>query len=150
MLQIVRTEGAYLFCSAGRAIFDAAAGAAVGNIGWGRPEIIDAMSAVARERTYVLPNLITEERLELVHKLREHWLPQGMERVFMTSSGSEAMDSAMRLARLYHHIRGEPSRWKMIGRNVSYHGTTLMTLAAGGHDDRRASFQPLLPSFGKV
>jgi adenosylmethionine-8-amino-7-oxononanoate aminotransferase len=70
-LQIARTRGAYLLTSQGRAIFDAAAGAAVGNIGWGRSEVIEAVSAAAGNRTYVLPNLVTEERLELIDRLQQ-------------------------------------------------------------------------------
>ena len=55
------------------------------------------------------------------------------------------MDAAIRIARQHHVCAGRPSRWKVIGRELSYHGTTLATLAIGGHEKRRAGLGPLLP-----
>jgi adenosylmethionine-8-amino-7-oxononanoate aminotransferase len=85
-----------------------------------------------------------------VERLRESWLPEGLTRTFLTSGGSESVDSALRLARLHHVADGREGRWKVIGRDLSYHGTTLSTLAAGGSEKRRKGFEPLLQPWSKI
>jgi adenosylmethionine-8-amino-7-oxononanoate aminotransferase len=80
----------------------------------------------------------------------ERWLPRGLTRVAFTSGGSESIDAALRLARQHHVAAGRPERWKMIGRDLSYHGTTLATLAVGGHEKRRAGLEPLLIEWPKA
>jgi adenosylmethionine-8-amino-7-oxononanoate aminotransferase len=94
---------------------------------------------------YVVPPFLTEERARLVTRLQERWLPPGVERAILTSGGSESVDTAIRLARQHFVSKGEPGRWKVIGRELSYHGVTLATLAAGGHTRRRRGMEPLLP-----
>ncbi len=147
---IARTEGAYLITPDGRRILDAAGGAIVVNIGHGRREVAEAYARAAAEAAYVVPPFATESRVRLVERLRERWLPEGLTRAVFTSGGSESMDAAIRLARQHHVSSGRPTRWKVIGRDLSYHGTTLATLAIGGHSKRREGFEPWLVALPKA
>jgi adenosylmethionine-8-amino-7-oxononanoate aminotransferase len=141
-LSIASAEGAYLFTSDGRRILDAAGGAIVVNVGHGRREVADAYARGVEQCTYAVPPFATESRLRLVERLLGAWLPEGITRAVFTSGGSESTDAAIRLARQHHLSAGSPSRWKVIGRDLSYHGVTLATLAVGGHTGRRAPFEP--------
>jgi adenosylmethionine-8-amino-7-oxononanoate aminotransferase len=147
---IGRTEGMYLITPDGRKILDAAGGAIVANIGHGRREVAEAYARALTEATYVVPPFATESRIRLVEHLRERWLPDGLTRAVFTSGGSESMDAAIRLARQHHLSAGRPQRWKVIGRDLSYHGTTLGTLAIGGHTKRRAGLEPWFPELPKA
>lgn len=147
---IVRAEGMELHTADGRRIIDAAGGAVVNNIGHGRAEVADAVATAMRELDYVVPIWPTPNRLALADLLVEEWLPEGFEHVYFAGGGSEANDTAVRLARLHHVARGEERRHKVIGRMPSYHGSTLATLAIGGHAARRDGMEPLLHEFPKV
>ncbi len=147
---IVRARGCELITDDGRRILDAAGGAVVNNIGHGRPEIADAVAAALRELDYVVPLWPTPNRTALANYLVEQWLPDGFGQVFFAGGGSEANDTAMRLARMYHLSRGDEQRHRVIGRVPSYHGSTLATLAIGGHMDRRDGFDPMLAEHPKV
>ncbi len=136
--------------SDGRRILDAAGGAAVNNIGHGRAEVAAAVAAAMAEVDYVLPTWTTPARLALADTLVERWLPAGFSHVFFVGGGSEANDTAIRLARAHHVSRGEAGRYKVIGRLPSYHGSTLATLAAGGHAARRSGYEPLLAEWPKA
>jgi adenosylmethionine-8-amino-7-oxononanoate aminotransferase len=149
-LAIERAEGCWLVAAGGHRILDAAGGAIVSNVGHGRVEVGEAMAQASARIDYVVPPFATEERVELAARLRERWLPPGLTRVLFTSGGSESTDAAIRIARQHHVARGEPSRWKVIGRDLSYHGITLATLAVGGHTKRRKGFDPLLLDFPKA
>jgi adenosylmethionine-8-amino-7-oxononanoate aminotransferase len=146
---IVGGEGVFLHSADGRRILDAAAGAIVGNIGWGRTEVVDAAAAVMG-MGYVVPLWPTPSRLALHDELVDHWLPAGMGHVFFTSGGSESTDSALRLARAYQVGKGRADRWKVIGRHPSYHGMTTGTMAVASHSTRQRGYEPLLLPFPKV
>jgi adenosylmethionine-8-amino-7-oxononanoate aminotransferase len=147
VLAIERAEGCWLIASGGHRILDAAGGAIVANIGHGRAEVGVAMARAAARLGYVVPPFATEERVRLAERLRERWLPDGLTRVLFTSGGSESTDAAIRIARQHFVAKGETSRWKVVGRELSYHGITLATLAVGGHTKRRKGFEPLLLDF---
>ena len=147
---IVAAEGAELITADGRRIIDAAGGAVVSNIGHGRHEVVDAVARAMTSLDYVLPTWPTPLRLQLADLLVEKWLPRGFNHVFLASGGSEAVDSALRLARYHHVSTGRPERYKIIGRQPSYHGSTLATLSAGGHTSRRSGYEPLLAEWPKV
>ncbi len=146
-LSIERAEGAYLYTPEGFAILDAAGGAIVANIGHGREEVADAMAQAITREGFVVPPFATPSRLALVDRLRESWLPGPLRYAYFGSGGSDTMDAAIRLARQYAVARGEEGRWKILGRDLSYHGTTVMTLAAGRQTKRRARLGPLLPDW---
>jgi adenosylmethionine-8-amino-7-oxononanoate aminotransferase len=153
---ISRAEGAYLYTpdasqpSGERAILDAAGGAVVANIGHGRREVGEAFAQASARTTYAVPPFATAERVELVERLRASWLPAGLTRAVFTSGGSESVDAALRLARQHHLSAGRPGRWKVIGRDLSYHGVTLATLAVGGHAKRQKGFEPWLTKLPKA
>ena len=147
---IVRSDGVRLFTDDGRSIIDAAGGAVVSNIGHGRTEVADAVAAAMYELGYVPPIWPTPNRLALTDRLVDDWLPSGFDHVFFAGGGSEANDTAIRLARLHHLARGQERRYKVIGRIPSYHGATIATLAIGGHERRRSGFEPLLHEYPKV
>jgi adenosylmethionine-8-amino-7-oxononanoate aminotransferase len=149
-LAIERAEGCYLYASGGLRILDAAGGAVAVNAGHGRREVADAVAASLARTSFVVPVFATEERLRLVERLRRNWLPEGIARCYFASGGSEGMDAALRLARQHFAARGETGRWKIVGRDLSYHGTTLATLSAGGHAKRRAPFGPMLHDWPKA
>jgi adenosylmethionine-8-amino-7-oxononanoate aminotransferase len=79
--------------------------------------------------------------------LRRSWLPERLSRVHLVNSGSEAAETAIKLARQYHRHRGDDRRWRVVGRRSSYHGVTLGALSACGHTSRRRGFEPLLHEF---
>ena len=149
-LQIASADGCYLITPDGRRILDAAGGAIVVNIGHGRREVAEAAARALEEVSYVVPPFATESRVRLVERLLDRWVPEGLDRVVFTSGGSESMDAAIRLVRQHHVAAGRPERWKVIGRDLSYHGTTLATLAIGGHVKRRSGFEPWLADLPKA
>jgi adenosylmethionine-8-amino-7-oxononanoate aminotransferase len=147
---VERAEGAYLITPDGRRILDAAGGAIVVNIGHGRREVAEVTAQAIEQLTYVVPTFATEAKTRLVERLTESWLPEGLTRASFTSGGSESVEAALRLARLHHVCSGRSERWKVIGREFSYHGITLAALAVGGHTSRRKGYEPLLLDFPKV
>jgi len=149
-LAVARTEGAWLILPDGRRILDAAGGAIVANVGHGRAEVARAMASALERIDYVVPPFATEERVALVERLVDRWLPPGLSRVALTSGGSESVDAAIRLARQHHVAAGHAERWKILGRDLSYHGATLAALAVGAHAKRRAGLDPLLLDLPKA
>jgi adenosylmethionine-8-amino-7-oxononanoate aminotransferase len=149
-LRIARAEGAWLYTEDGEAILDAAGGAIVANVGHGRREVAEAYAREVERASYLVPPFATESRVRLVERLVSRWLPAGLTRAAFTSGGSESVDAAIRIVRAHHVAAGRPSRWKVIGRDLSYHGTTLATLAVGGHTKRRAGFEPWLAELPKA
>ena len=144
----VRGEGVYLFDENGKKYLDACGGAAVVSIGHGVPEIIDAVAQQARQLSYVHSSQFASpvgEELAAVLAAKFPGAKQHV-RVHYTSGGSEATETAIKLARAYWLARGEPQRYKIISRWGSYHGTTLGALSASGNKVRRQAFAPLLPT----
>jgi adenosylmethionine-8-amino-7-oxononanoate aminotransferase len=148
--QVARTEGCHLITPQGRRVLDAAGGAIVVNIGHGRREVAEVYAREAAEVGYVVPTFVTDSRARLTARVLDRWVPPGLTRVVFTCGGSESVDGAIRLARQHHVSTGRTGRYKVIGRELSYHGVTLATLAVGGHGKRRAGFEPLLLSQPKA
>ena len=148
--EIERTEGCFLITPNGRRILDAAGGAIVVNIGHGRREVAEAYAEGVEEATFVVPPFATRSRVRLVDRLLDRWLPAGLTRALFVSGGSESVDAALRLARQHHLHAGRASRYKVIGRDLSYHGVTLASLAVGGHTKRQAGLEPMLLDSPKV
>lgn len=149
-LNIDRASGMYLFTTEGDKILDAAGGAIVANIGHGRQRVVDKVAEATLNYTYVVPPWITPSRRALVEALEAHWLPEELRRIHITSGGSEAVESAMKLALQYHAARGETSRNQIISRSVSYHGTTVATTAISGHPARKKGLEHALPHYPSV
>ncbi len=144
----VRGEGVYLYDENGKQYLDACGGAAVVTIGHGVPEIVDAIAQQARQLSYVHSSqFVSPVSAELAEALAAKFPgPPQHVRVHYTSGGSEATETAIKIARAYWLARGEPQRYKIISRWVSYHGTTLGALSASGNKMRRQAFAPLLPA----
>jgi len=142
--RVVATEGRHILTHDGRRILDAGGGAVVANIGYGRREVAEVAARAMEQITYVVPTWPTDARVDLLHRVVDDWMPPSITRGGFTSGGSESVDTALRLARQHHLSAGRTARWRVIGRRPSYHGVTLATLAVGGHDVRRAGFEPLL------
>lgn len=145
-----RAEGAYLYTPEGRPILDAAGGAIVANIGHARPEVAEVAREALSRLSYVVPTWATPDKVALVERLQKSWLPPGITRCSFVSGGSESVDAAVRLARQYQLLRGQPNRWKVIGSDLSYHGVTTSGLSVGNHANRRVGFDPLLIDFPKM
>jgi len=146
-LEVLKTEGAYLTLDSGQVVLDAAGQACVANIGYGRSEVTKVLADATTKCTHVLPPFATDNRLKLVRELKRDWLPAELTRIHFVNSGSEAADTAIKLARQYHFHNGDTDKWKIIGREYSYHGVTIGGLSASGHSDRRRGMDPLLCSF---
>ena len=137
-------EGPFLFDTSGKAYFDGSGGAAVSCLGHSDPDVIAAIKEQVDKVAFAHTGFFTSATAEaLADKLIEN-APAGIDRVYLVSGGSEAMESALKLARQYMNERGESKRRHIIARRQSYHGNTLGALATGGNDWRRAPFAPLL------
>ena len=137
-------EGAYLIDQDGRRYLDASGGAAVSCLGHGHPAVTGAIKRQVERLAFAHSAFFTTETSEA---LAEHLItraPEGLARVYFVSGGSEANETALKLARQYHLERGEPQRHRFIARQQSYHGNTLGALSVGGNAARRAPFDPLL------
>lgn len=145
-----RGEGCYLWDDRGNRYFDALAGLFVVQIGHGRADIAKAMSDQAEQLAYIpswsATNPATIEAATLITDLA----PADLDRVFFVSSGSEAIEAAIKFARQYHAARGNPRRTKVISRIDAYHGTTLGALSATALPEIRDPFLPLLEGFSNV
>lgn len=142
----VGTGGAsvYLTDSSGKTYLDGSGGAAVSCLGHGDRDVIDAIKAQLDSLAYAHNSFLTSEPAEKLADLLIEHAPTGIERVYFVSSGSEAIEASLKLARQYFLEIGEPKRHKIIARRQSYHGNTLGALAVGGNEWRRAQFAPLL------
>lgn len=138
-------EGMYFTTDRGERVLDGTAGLWCVNLGHGRPEITDAVSRqVARldfAPTFQLGHPLP---FELAERLALH-LPAGIDRIFLTNSGSESADTALKIARGYQHARGQPGRSMLIGRERGYHGTNFGGISVGGIGNNRRLFGPLVP-----
>ena len=142
-LVIERGEGIYLHDSRGYRYIDGGGGAMVVNIGHGRPEVADAVARTMRERNYVLPVFAHEERIELAKRIRA-LTPGTLNRIWFGSGGSESVEAALKFAYQYQTVMGRPEKHKLLGRRISYHGNTILTLSVGHTQSRRTVYQPLL------
>ena len=140
----VRGEGCYLYDDTGKQYLDASGGAAVSCLGHGDKTIIEAVKAQLDKLAYAHTGFLTSEPAETLADLLIAHAPGDLDRVYLVSGGSEAMEAALKLARQYFVEKGEPKRGRLIARKQSYHGNTMGALSAGGNAWRRAQFGPLL------
>lgn len=131
LLTFVKGKGIRLTDATGKEWLDAAAGWQLVGIGHGRKEMADAMYAQALEIAYVPPVFTSIPSIQLATKLAES-TPGSLSRVFFTSSGSEAVETALHMAKQYHYNQGEGKRFKVIARRGSYHGTTWGAMSVNG------------------
>ncbi|HOK06656.1 MAG TPA: aspartate aminotransferase family protein [Syntrophales bacterium] len=140
-----RGEGIYIYDTEGKAYIDGSGGAAVASIGHGVKEIASAMAAQLDLLAFCHGSQFTSRAaVDLAEKLLA-MSPPGMNRVYFLSGGSEAVETAVKMARQYQSDRGKPTKYKVISRWTSFHGNTLGALALGGHTGRRRYYLPLIP-----
>jgi adenosylmethionine-8-amino-7-oxononanoate aminotransferase len=142
---IARGDGCYVYDVHGKRYLDGLSALFCVNSGHGRTELADAAAAQMRELDFFTNWSYAHPRaIELATRIAG-LAPRGLERVFFTSGGSEAVESAWKLVRAYHRMRGDEQRTKIVARNLAYHGTTLGALAATGLPSLKAPFEPLTP-----
>jgi adenosylmethionine-8-amino-7-oxononanoate aminotransferase len=144
-------EGCYLYDLEGNKYIDGHSGVWVVNAGHGREEIISAMTAQARQLDYALSEegYANVTAIELAEKLVQ--LTQGeMDRVYFTCGGSESVEIALRMARVYHRLNGKPKKVKIIARRGSYHGATLFTLTVSAFDIFSKAIGPNPPGVERI
>jgi len=140
---IVRGSGPYVFDQRGKRYLDGLSGLFVSQIGHGRAEVAEAAARQARELAYFpLWSYAHPRAVELAQRLVER-APGDLDRVFFTTSGSEAVESAWKLAKQYFKVVGEPARYKVISRDIAYHGTSMGALAITGLAGIKTPFEPL-------
>ncbi len=137
-------EGCYLIDASGKRYLDGSGGAAVSCLGHGDAEVTAAIKAQLDKVAFAHTGFFTSEPAEALADLLIAHAPQGIDRVYFVSGGSEATEAAIKLARQYWVEKGEPQRGRLIARKQSYHGNTIGALSAGGNEWRRAQFGPLL------
>ena len=144
-------QGIMLHLSDGRRVIDAAGGAAVTCLGHGHPRIIAAMAEQANRLAYTHSATFTNAAAEALAERLLDGSPGGLTHAYFVSSGSEAMEAAIKLARQYHVERGAPGRYRIVSRRQGYHGTTLGALGASGNLARRTIYEPILSdAFSRV
>jgi adenosylmethionine-8-amino-7-oxononanoate aminotransferase len=147
---IVRGSGPYVYDNHGKRYLDGLAGLFVSQVGHGRTELAEAAARQASELAYFpLWSYAHPRAIELAERLAE-LAPGDLNRVFFTTSGSEAVESAWKLAKAYFKQVGEPTRYKVLSRNIAYHGTSLGALAITGLADIKPDFEPLPPGGVRV
>ncbi|MBU0702798.1 MAG: aminotransferase class III-fold pyridoxal phosphate-dependent enzyme, partial [Chloroflexi bacterium] len=143
-------EGVYLYDTEGRRYLDASGGAIVVNIGHGVREVAQAMAEQSAQVAYVHAAMFTSRPMEDYAEALAEVVPLPGARFFPLSSGSEAVETAIKLARQVQVERGQAGRYLIISRWQSYHGTTLGALAVAGKPKMRRLFQPMLPEMPHI
>ena len=142
---IARGEGCYVWDVDGKRYLDGLSALFCVNAGHGRPELADAAAAQIRELDYyVMWSFAHPRAIELAARIAS-LTPGDLNRVFFTSGGSEAVESAIKLARNYHRVTGNGAKHKLIAREIAYHGTTMGALSATGIPSLRSPFEPHTP-----
>lgn len=139
-----RAQGAYIFDAQGKQYLDACGGAAVSCLGHAHPDVLAAMHRQIDQLAYAHTSFFTSDTVEQLAEQLTRTAPGDLNYAYFVSGGSEAVETALKLARQYFVELGQPSRTKFIARKQSYHGNTLGALAVGGNEWRRRQFAPLL------
>ena len=134
----------------GKRYLDGSSGAMVSNIGHSNPSVLAAMQRQMQKSTFGYRLHFETEASEMLAQKLDALSPDGLERVFFVSGGSEAVESTIKLARQYAIAIGESRRWKVISRNPSYHGCTLGALAITGYTPLTAPFEPMMRVMPKI
>jgi len=145
-----QARGVYIWDKDGRRYLDGSSGAMVCNIGHSNPNVLAAMQRQMEKATFGYRLHFETEASETLAARLSALMPAGLSRVFFVSGGSEAVESAMKLARQYALATGQPKRWKIISRAPSYHGCTLGALAVTSYTPLTKPFEPMMQAMPKV
>jgi beta-alanine--pyruvate transaminase len=141
---LVGARGAYYTTSEGRKLFDGLSGLWCSGLGHGDPRITEAVKRQLDDADYIPAfQVASPDTFRLAARIAQH-APEDLNRVFFTNSGSEAVDTALKIAVGYHRLRGEASRTRIIGRERGYHGVGLGGISIGGMVANRKMFAPLM------
>jgi adenosylmethionine-8-amino-7-oxononanoate aminotransferase len=140
----VQGQGVYIIDGEGKRYLDASGGAAVSSLGHSHPRVIGAIKNQIDNIAFAHTGSFTSQPAETLADFLVERAPSGIDRVYFVSGGSEAVESALKIARQYFLELGQPQRGKFIARQQSYHGNTLGALAVGGNQWRRQPFEPML------
>jgi beta-alanine--pyruvate transaminase len=141
---LTRAEGAYYTTVEGRRLFDCLSGLWCCPLGHGHPKIAEAVARQVKELDYSPAFQMGHPKIFSLAERLVELAPKGMGQVFFANSGSEAVDTALKMAVAYHRMRGEASRTRLIGRERGYHGVGLGGISVGGIAPNRKMFAPLL------
>jgi beta-alanine--pyruvate transaminase len=142
---LTRAEGMYFYDESGRALLDACAGLWCVNAGHGRKPIAEAIARAAHELDFAPTFQFAHPAAFTLAQRIAAMAPEGMDHVFFVNSGSEACDTALKIARAYFQKIGQGGRFRLIGREKGYHGTTFAGISVGGLANNRKPYGPLLP-----
>lgn len=145
-----RSLGVYMWDQGGKQYLDGSSGAMVCNIGHSNPRVLAAMQHQMEKSTFGYRLHFETEASEALAKKLAGLMPEGLNKVFFVSGGSEAVESAMKLARQYAISTNNASRWKVISRSPSYHGSTLGALAVTGYKTLTSPFAPMMREMPKI
>jgi adenosylmethionine-8-amino-7-oxononanoate aminotransferase len=140
----VRGEGPFIYDKTGKRYIDGSGGAAVSCLGHNHPTVIAAITEQLAKLPYVSNSFFSTEPMERLADTLIADAPDGLEKVWYVSSGSEATEAAIKMARQYFLEKGEPKRHHVIARRQSYHGNTLGALSVSGNFARRAPYEPYM------
>jgi len=146
---IVRGSGAYVYDQQGKRYLDGLSGLFVSQVGHGRTELAAAAASRPSNSPTSRCGPTPPNAIELAERLAA-LAPGDLNRVFFTTGGSEAVESAWKLARNYFKLTGEPTRYKVISRDIAYHGTSMGALSITGLADIKPMFEPLVPGSVRV
>ncbi len=147
---IVRGDGAYIYDDAGKRYLDGLAGLFTVQVGHGRSELVEAAAKQMQELAFFpLWSYAHPKAIELAERLTQY-TPGDLNRVFFTTGGGEAVESAWKLAKQYFKMTGKPMKHKVISRAVAYHGTPQGALSITGIPDAKKYFEPLVPGTFRV
>lgn len=149
--RIERGEGIYLIGEDGKRYIDACSGSAVANIGHGNKEVAEFAKKQIERIAFTHLSRWTVDTIEKCAERIASWCPEGLNHVYFVSGGSEATETAIKMARQYFVERdGKTTKWKVITKWNSYHGATLGALSMSGTVGRRKVYDPLLVDFPKI
>ena len=149
VVAVVRGRGSRVYDVQGREYIDAHGGLWLVNVGYGREEIARAVYQQMRELAWFssFEGYTNLPSIELAERLVGLLAPEGMARIFFTGSGSESVETALKIARQYWRLKGQPGRYKILSRRRAYHGVTFGAMSASGVTANRTMFEPLVPGF---
>ncbi|MBT8114157.1 MAG: aminotransferase class III-fold pyridoxal phosphate-dependent enzyme [Arenicella sp.] len=143
-------EGIYLYDVSGKRYLDGSSGAMVSNIGHSNRYVLDAMKAQMDKATFGYRLHFQNEPSERLARQTARLMPNGLDRVFFVSGGSEAVESSIKLARQYALVKGKTTAWKVISCSPSYHGCSLGALALTGYQPLADPFLPMMRDMPKI
>ena len=148
--RITHGKGCWLYDDAGKSYLDACGGAFVSNLGHGVPEIADAMAAQAKKLAYVSGMTLTHDAVEQLADALAALAPGDLDKVYPLSSGSDAVEAALKLARQYWAELGMPGKRNIVALSPSYHGNTLLALSASAREHYKTTYQGWLVDMIRV